>query len=62
MGLPEEIVHIAASHSGDGELMIRSLENDIVHMVDFGYWRTMLSAGLILDGTLLDKYKRPLSL
>jgi 23S rRNA maturation-related 3'-5' exoribonuclease YhaM len=62
VGLPEEVAHIAAGHSGEGELMIRSLENDIVHMADIGYWRTMLSAGLIVDGTLSDKYKRPLSL
>lgn len=62
VGLPEEVAHIAAGHSGEGELMVRSLENNIVHMADIGYWRTMLAGGLIVDGTISDKYKRPLSL
>lgn len=62
VGLPEEIAHIAAGHSGEGELMVRSLENNIVHMADIGYWRTMLAGGMIVDGTISDKYKRPLSL
>ena len=62
VGLPEEIAHIAAGHSGEGELMLRSLENTIVHMADIGYWTAMLAGGLIQDGTLSDKYKRPLSL
>lgn len=60
--LPEEVAHIAASHSGEGELLIRSLESSIVHTADIGYWRTMLAGGLIQEGTLSDKYKRPLSL
>lgn len=60
--LPEEVAHIAAGHSGEGELLIRSLESNIVHMADIGYWRTMLAGGLIIDGTLSEKYKRPLSL
>ena len=62
VGLPEEIAHIAAGHSGEGELMLRSLENTLVHMADIGYWTAMLAGGLIQDGTLSDKYKRPLSL
>ncbi|MDO8877687.1 MAG: HD domain-containing protein [Pseudolabrys sp.] len=62
VGLPEEVAHIAAGHSGEGELMVRSLENNIVHMADIGYWRTMLAGGMIVDGTISDKYKRPLSL
>jgi hypothetical protein len=62
VGLPEEIAHIAAGHSGEGELMLRSLENTIVNMADIGYWTAMLAGGLIQDGTLSDKYKRPLSL
>lgn len=60
--LPEEVAHIAAGHSGEGELLVRSLENSIVHMADIGYWSTMLAGGLITDGTISDKYKRPLSL
>jgi putative nucleotidyltransferase with HDIG domain len=62
VGLPEEVAHIAAGHSGEGELLVRSLENSIVHMADIGYWSTMLAAGLIQEGTVSDKYKRPLSL
>jgi putative nucleotidyltransferase with HDIG domain len=62
VGLPEEVAHIASAHSGEGELLVRSLENTIVHMADIGYWTTMLAAGLIQEGTLSDKYKRPLSL
>lgn len=62
VGLPEEVAHIAAAHSGEGELLVRSLENTIVHMADIGYWSTMLAGGLIQDGTLSEKYKRPLSL
>ena len=62
VGLPEEVAHIAAGHSGEGELLIRSLENTIVHMADIGYWSAMLAGGLITDGTISDKYKRPLSL
>lgn len=62
VGLPETVAHIASGHSGEGELLVRSLENTIVHMADIGYWNTMLAAGLIVEGTLSDKYKRPLSL
>jgi len=62
VGLPEAVAHIASAHSGEGELLVRSLENTIVHMADIGYWSTMLAAGLIKEGTLSDKYKRPLSL
>jgi putative nucleotidyltransferase with HDIG domain len=35
-GLPEEVAHIAAAHSGEGELLVRSLENTIVHFADIG--------------------------
>jgi putative nucleotidyltransferase with HDIG domain len=62
VGLPEEVAHIAAGHSGEGELLVRSLENSIVHMADIGFWQAMLAGGLIQDGTISDKYKRPLSL
>ncbi|WP_424140234.1 HD domain-containing protein [Roseomonas chloroacetimidivorans] len=62
VGLPEEIAHIAGAHSGEGELLVRSLENTIVHMADIGYWSIMLSGGLITPGTISAKYKRPISL
>lgn len=61
VGLPEEVAHIAGAHSGEGELLIRSLPNTIVHMADIGYWSSMLAAGLIEEDTIAQKYKRPLS-
>jgi len=62
VGLPEEVAHIASAHSGEGELLVRSLENTIVHMADIGYWSVMLSGGKITPGTVSAKYKRPISL
>jgi putative nucleotidyltransferase with HDIG domain len=38
VGLPEEIAHCAAAHSGEGELLVRSLENTIVHHADYAFW------------------------
>jgi putative nucleotidyltransferase with HDIG domain len=61
-GLPEEIAHIAAAHSGEGELLVRSLENTIVHFADIAYWSTMLAGGVIDPNTVAGKYKRPLSM
>ena len=39
MGLPEGIAHCAAAHSGEGELVQRSLENTILHQADYTFWR-----------------------
>jgi putative nucleotidyltransferase with HDIG domain len=61
-GLPEEIAHIAAAHSGEGELLVRSLENTIVHFADIGYWSIMLAGGVIDPNTIAGKYKRPISM
>lgn len=61
-GLPEEVAHIAAAHSGEGELLVRSLENTIVHFADIGYWSIMLAGGVIDPATIAGKYKRPISL
>ena len=44
-GLPEAVCHAAAAHSGEGELVLRSLENTIVHHADHAYWRILASAG-----------------
>ena len=38
VGLPEEVAHCAAAHSGEGELLVRSLENTIVHHADYAFW------------------------
>ena len=45
MGLPEEVAHTAGAHSGEGELIKRSLENTLVHFADYSYWRVMEVAG-----------------
>ena len=45
VGLPEAVCHAAAGHSGEGELVVRSLENTIVHHADHAYWRILASAG-----------------
>ena len=48
-GLPEAVCHAAGAHSGEGELVVRSLENTIVHHADHSFWRILASAGM-LDG------------
>lgn len=62
VGLPEEVAHMAAAHSGEGELLIRSLACTIVHVADIGYWTIMLAGDQIQPGTESQKYIRPISL
>jgi putative nucleotidyltransferase with HDIG domain len=38
VGLPEAVAHTAGAHSGEGELIQRSLENTLVHYADHAYW------------------------
>ena len=58
MGLPEGIAHCAAAHSGEGELVQRSLENTILHQADYTFWRVADAGGQLaesdpwLDGEL----------
>ena len=59
-GLPEEVAHIAGAHSGEGELVVRSLEGTIVHLADIGYWTLALAGGLVKPETVSSKYRRPL--
>ena len=47
VGLPEEVAHMAAAHSGEGELVVRSLENTIVHHADYTFWGTLEAGGLL---------------
>ena len=47
VGLPEEIAHIAMAHSGEGELLVRSLECMIVHQADYTFWNTLLAGGML---------------
>lgn len=62
VGLPEEVAHIAGAHSGEGELVVRSLEGTIVHLADIGYWTMALAGGLIRPETVSAKYRRPITL
>lgn len=45
VGLPEAVAHTAGAHSGEGELIRRSLENTLVHYADHLYWRALDRAG-----------------
>ncbi len=47
VGLPEAVAHTAGGHSGEGELIQRSLENTLVHFADHAYWRVMERVGLL---------------
>lgn len=51
VGLPESVAHTAGAHSGEGELIKRSLENTIVHHADYVYWDALNRANQ-LDGSL----------
>jgi putative nucleotidyltransferase with HDIG domain len=50
VGLPEAVAHTAGAHSGEGELITRSLENTIVHHADYAYWQILVRAGLLEAG------------
>ena len=50
VGLPEAVAHTAGAHSGEGELITRSLENTIVHQADYAYWHILERAGLLESG------------
>jgi putative nucleotidyltransferase with HDIG domain len=52
VGLPEEVAHIAMAHSGEGELLIRSLECMIVHQADYTFWNTLLAGGQLKPETV----------
>ena len=47
VGLPETVAHTAGAHSGEGELILRSLENTVVHHADYAYWQTLDRAGYL---------------
>jgi putative nucleotidyltransferase with HDIG domain len=52
VGLPEEVAHIAMAHSGEGELLVRSLECMIVHQADYTFWNTLLAGGQLKPDTV----------
>jgi len=45
IGLPEEVSHAAGCHSGEGELVQRSLHVTIVHHADYVFWMTLEAGG-----------------
>jgi putative nucleotidyltransferase with HDIG domain len=45
VGLPEAVAHAAGAHSGEGELIKRSLANTLVHYADHVYWWALDRAG-----------------
>ncbi|HEV8633724.1 MAG TPA: HD domain-containing protein [Chloroflexota bacterium] len=47
VGLPEAVAHAAGAHSGEGELVTRSLENTLVHYADYAFWRVLERAGML---------------
>ena len=57
-GTARGIAHCAAAHSGEGELVQRSLENTILHQADYTFWRVADAGGQLsesdpwLDGEL----------
>ena len=58
VGLPEEIAHIAMAHSGEGELLVRSLECMIVHQADYTFWNTLLAGGELKPETVAPEKRR----
>jgi putative nucleotidyltransferase with HDIG domain len=52
VGLPEEVAHCAAAHSGEGELVVRSLENTIIHHVDYAFWNVCRAGDLLVPETM----------
>ena len=58
VGLPEEIAHIAMAHSGEGELLVRSLECMIVHQADYTFWNTLIAGGQIKPETVRPQMRK----
>ena len=47
VGLPEAVAHACGAHSSEGELIYRSLENNLVHFADYAFWSSLEKAGLL---------------
>jgi putative nucleotidyltransferase with HDIG domain len=54
VGLPEEVAHCAAAHSGEGELLMRSLENTIVHHADYAFWGICRAGDLLVADSIAE--------
>lgn len=53
VGLPEEVAHCAAAHSGEGELLVRSLENTIIHHADYAFWAIAHAGDLLVPESIV---------
>lgn len=47
VGLPEEVAHVAGTHSAEGQFVTRSLINTIVYHADHAFWDVLGSAGIL---------------
>jgi len=47
--LPEEVAHMAAGHSAEGELLTRSRENTILRWADHTFWQVAEAANLLSE-------------
>ena len=45
VGLPEEIIHIIATHAREGDQIVRSLVNQIISEADHAFWRILKAGG-----------------
>jgi putative nucleotidyltransferase with HDIG domain len=54
VGLPEAVAHCAAAHSGEGELLVRSLENTIIHHADYAFWGICRAADLLVPDSIAE--------
>jgi putative nucleotidyltransferase with HDIG domain len=54
VGLPEEVAHCAAAHSGEGGLLVRSLENTIIHHADYAFWGVCRAGDLLQPDTIAE--------
>jgi putative nucleotidyltransferase with HDIG domain len=54
VGLPEEVAHCAAAHSGEGELLVRSLENTVVHHADYAFWGIARAGNLLVPESIAE--------
>jgi putative nucleotidyltransferase with HDIG domain len=54
VGLPEAVAHCAAAHSGEGDLLVRSLENTILHHADYAFWGVCRAGDLLIPETVAE--------
>ena len=47
LGLPEEVAHVADTHSLEGQFVTRSLINTIVYHADHAFWEVLGGAGVL---------------